>query len=82
VPDRPARKLVGVYMPYEDWEKLALLAYVRQLKNSASGRRGLTDTKSRIMVEAFEEYLRNHPELEKEIRQARQAFHIEEGGKA
>jgi hypothetical protein len=82
VADRPARKLVGVYMPYEDWEKLVLLAYIYQPKNRDSGNRSLASSKSKIMVEAFEEYLRNHPELEKNIERARQAFHIEEGEKA
>jgi len=80
VPKRPDRKLVGVYMPYEDWEKLVLLAYIYQLKNR--GNRSLSSSKSKIMIEAFREYLRNHPELEEEIESARQAFHIEEGEKA
>jgi len=82
VPDRPAKRLVGIYMPYEDWEKLELLAFARQLENGGSGIRSLASSKSRIMVEAFREYLKNHPELEKMIEEARQAFHIEEGEKA
>ena len=80
MPKRPDRKLVGVYMPNEDWEKLVLLAYIYQLKNR--GNRSLAGSKSKIMIEAFREFLKNHPELEKEIESARQAIHMEEGEKA
>ena len=82
MPDRPAKKLVGIYMPYEEWEKLVLLAYVRQLENRDSATGAWASSKSRIMIEAFEEFLRNHPDLVKKIEIARQTFHIEEGEKA
>ena len=82
MPKRPDRKLVGVYMPYEDWENLTLLAYIYQLKNKDSDNRSLTSSKSKIMIEAFREHLKNHPELEEEIKRARQAILMKEGEKA
>lgn len=82
MPKRPDRKLVGVYMPYEDWENLTLLAYIYQLENKDSDNRSLAGSKSKIMIEAFREYLKNHPKLEEEIKKARQVFHFEEGERA
>ena len=82
MPKRPDRKLLGVYMPNEDWENLTLLAYIYQLKNKDSDNRSLAGSKSKIMIEAFREYLKNHPELEEEIKRARQAIHMKEGEKA
>jgi len=75
-------KIICAYASYDLWEKLTLLAYVRQLEGKASGDRTLAATKSRIILEALKEYFERHKELEKEIARAKEVYHveIEEGG--
>jgi hypothetical protein len=74
-------KEICAYVPYDIWEKLTLLAYVRQLEGRASGDRTLAATKSRIILEALKEHFERHPELEKEIARAKEVYHVEiEGG--